>query len=262
MARKYKKNVKIAMGIILFLVTYLICLKIFGNMLDNNELNNNTSTTETQRESTNSLRSQLNYKKNIYMSSENADSIKIESVHWDEVRIIFNQFPSIREVDKFNPIYKGHSDDGIRFETDLDYFRIYTVSKEEFYKVPVTDKEKLESILNESIYTSLGFVKQYKTWNKVQITDGNKTRTLSKWKFDELSYKLISKRIVGKVQPEKNKEKSEYNFVVNIEGDNYTATIETMGEDYVKISSEKGEAYYEVSTILFNYLKEDVFNIK
>ena len=72
---------------------------------------------------------------------------------------------------------------------------------------------------------------------------------------------MSSKRIVGKIQPEKNKERSKYNFTIDIHGDNYTLKIETMGKDYVKISSDKGEAYYEVSIALYEYLREEIFKL-
>ena len=58
---------------------------------------------------------------------------------------------------------------------------------------------------------------------------------------------MSAKRIVGKVQPEKSKERSKYNFTIDIKGENYDIKVETMGKDYVKIISNKGEAYYEVS---------------
>lgn len=73
---------------------------------------------------------------------------------------------------------------------------------------------------------------------------------------------MVEKRVVGKVQPEKSKARSKHNFIINIKGSNYSIIIETMGSDYVKITSEKGEAYYEVPTMLYDYLKNDIFKIK
>ena len=72
---------------------------------------------------------------------------------------------------------------------------------------------------------------------------------------------MSAKRQVGKIQPEKSKERSDYNFTINIKGDNYEVTIETMSKDYVKITSGDLQAYYEVYTGLFEYIKDNVFKI-
>ena len=263
MSRKFNKKGILIISVVIFLSSYLIGFKLITDFFQSkNTEKKQEIKIESEVENPKSLISQLNRKKDIYISTENAESIKVEIPHWDEIRLIFKDFSKIREVDKLEPIYEGYSDDGIRFETDLNFFRIYTVNREEFYKVPVTEKEEFEKMLSESVYTSFDFVKQYKTWESVKISDGEKTKKLSKWNFDELSYKLISKRIVGKVQPEKNMQRSKYNFFITIEGNGYLATIETMGPDYVKITSDKGEAYYEVPKILFNYLKEEIFEIE
>ena len=72
---------------------------------------------------------------------------------------------------------------------------------------------------------------------------------------------MSAKRQVGKIQPEKSKERSDYNFTINIKGENYEVTIETMSKDYVKITSGDLQAYYEVYTGLFEYIKDNVFKI-
>ena len=135
------------------------------------------------------------------------------------------------------------------------------VNKEEYYKIPVSSKDEFKKILEKSIYTSFDFVKQYKTWKEVKITYKDKTKNLSRWKYDDLANTMASKRIVGKVQPEKSKERSDYNFVIQIKADNYEAKIETMGEDYVKISSKDLSSYYEVHTALYTYIKDEVFKL-
>ena len=155
------------------------------------------------------------------------------------------------------PIYNG-----IKFSTDLDVIRIYTVDKEEYYKVPVSYKDELKIIFDKGIYTSFDFIKQYKTWSNVTITYGDKTKNLSKWKYDDLANKMVSKRIVGKVQPEKNRERAEYNFTIDIKADNYEVKVYTMGENYVKIQVGDLVSYYEVHTGLYEYIKENIFKIK
>ena len=41
------------------------------------------------------------------------------------------------------------------------------------------------------------FVKKYKTWKNVIISYGDEKKTIHKWKYDDLVYKMSSKRIVG-----------------------------------------------------------------
>ena len=139
--------------------------------------------------------------------------------------------------------------------------KIYMSNEEVYYKIPVSEKTRFEKVLSGSIYTSFDFVKKYKTWKNVSVSYNDQKKTIHKWKYDDLAYKMSSKRIVGKIQPEKNKERSKYNFTIDIQGDNYTLKIETMGKDYVKISSDKGEAYYEVSIALYEYLREEIFRL-
>ena len=112
------------------------------------------------------------------------------------------------------------------------------------------------------MYASIDSVKKYKSWKSVKISDGNEVKRVKRWKFDDLAYKISVKRIVGKIQPEKSKERSKYNFTINIEGKGYLATIETMGREYVKIVSNEATAYYEIHTGLYDYIKETIFKIK
>ena len=179
----------------------------------------------------------------------------------EEFRYSFNEFSKIRTPDSYKPVFHEYTVYDIRFSTDLNLFRIYTVNEEVYYKIPVSEKTRFEKVLSGSIYTSFDFVKKYKTWKNVSVSYNNQKKTIHKWKYDDLAYKMSSKRIVGKIQPEKNKERSKYNFTIDIQGDNYTLKIETMGKDYVKISSDKGEAYYEVSIALYEYLREEIFRL-
>ncbi|MPN27667.1 hypothetical protein SDC9_175101 [bioreactor metagenome] len=72
---------------------------------------------------------------------------------------------------------------------------------------------------------------------------------------------MAAKRVVGKVQPEKSKERSKYNFVIEIKADNYEAKVEVMGANYVKIESKGLSSYYEVHTALHDYIKDEVFQL-
>ncbi|HSQ89848.1 hypothetical protein [Romboutsia sp.] len=261
--RKLKKGMALILGIILFFVVYFITFNRVRNL---DEKNKEPVKTEEQEEDTRPLINQIKLKEKIYISDSKVENIRIEESYWSNVKVLFSEFTKIRKPESYTPVYNGYSDDGIRFSTDLNYFRAYTVSKEEYYKVPVATKNEFERLLRESIYLSFDFIKQYKSWETVEISYKGQTKKIHKWKFDDLSYKMASKRIVGKVQPEKNKERSKYNFTISIRGKYYNSTIETMGKDYVKMSAGEGKnkakAYYEVHTGLYEYLVSEVFELE
>ena len=121
--------------------------------------------------------------------------------------------------------------------------------------------EELKKILDKSIYTSFDFVKQYKSWKDVKVTYNGTTKSISKWKYDDLANTMAAKRVVGKVQPEKSKDRSKYNFTIQIKADNYDAIIQTMGPEYVKIESKNLSSYYEVHTALYDYIKDEVLKL-
>lgn len=261
--RKLKKSIIMLIGVICFFIVYFAAFKL-GRYLD--EKNVEPVKVEEQEEDTRSLKSQISTKNKIYISDENVESIRIEKEYWEKIKILFSEFAKVRKPESYTPIYNGHSDDGIRFSTDLNYFRVYTVNREEYYKIPVATKKEFKTTLGQSIYLSFDFAKQYKNWKSVEINYENDVKKIHKWKFDDLSYKMGAKRMVGKVQPEKGKERSEYNFTINISGSYYNLKIETMGKDYVKISAGEGEnhaeAYYEVHTGLYEYLLYDIFKLE
>lgn len=257
--RKLKKEVIIILFIVSFFIVYAISFKL-GTYLDKE---NETPVKKVeQEEDTRSLMTQISVKDKIYMSDSKVENVKIEEDYWDGLTFIFKEFSKIRTPENFEPTYHGYSDDGVRFSTDLNYFRVYTVNKEEYYKIPVEEKEEFEKVLKDSIYTSFDLVKQYKAWKSVELVYGKEKKTIHKWKYDDLAYKMAAKRMVGKVQPEKSKERSKYNFAINIEGENYQVKVETMGKDYIKIVSEGDVSYYEVYTGLYEYLKDEIFKIE
>ena len=256
--RKVKRSAIFIIGIISFFIIYFISFKAFSG-LGHKEGSKPVSTEE--KVDSRSLLSQFKSKNKIYISDGNVSNVRMEDEKVEEFRYSFNEFSKIRTPDSYKPVYEGYTDDDIRFSTDLNLFRIYTVNEEVYYKIPVSEKTRFEKVLSGSIYTSFDFVKKYKTWKNVSVSYNDQKKTIHKWKYDDLAYKMSSKRIVGKIQPEKNKERSKYNFTIDIQGDNYTLKIETMGKDYVKISSDKGEAYYEVSIALYEYLREEIFRL-
>lgn len=257
--RKLKKEVIIILFIVSFFIVYAFAFKV-GIYLD--EKNEAPVKKVEQEEDTRSLMLQLSYKDKIYMSDSKVENVKIEKDYWDGFKFLLEGISKIRKPENYEPIYSGYSDDGIRFSTDLSYFRVYTVNKEEFYKIPIENKKEIEKVLKDSIYTSFDLITQYKSWENVQLVYGKDVKSIYKWKYDDLAYKMASKRMVGKVQPEKSKERSKYNFVINIEGEGYKVKVETMGKDYVKIISEDAFSHYEVHTGLYDYLKDDIFKVE
>jgi len=257
--RRVKKSVLVAISIVGFFLIYGVAF--YGFTYEENKDKLKVESKEDEEIDDRPLMKQLTTKKKIYISKGDIENIKVDETYWDEVKYELTKFSKVRKTDKFTPIYTGYSDDGVRFSTDLNLFRIYTVNEEVYYKIPVSEKEQFEKVLDGSIYTSFDFVKKYKTWKDVKVSYDNQKKTIHKWKYDDLSYKMSAKRIVGKIQPEKSKDRSKYNFTIDIQGDNYTIKLETMGKDYVKISSDKGEAYYEVSIALYDYLRETIFNL-
>lgn len=258
--RKLKKPVALVIGIIAFFIIYFISFKMASTF--DKKTDELPKKVENQEESNKSLMGQLKEKEKIYLSDSKVSDVKIEEDSWEEIIYSFVEFKKVRNAESYKPIYEGYSDDGIKFSTDFNYFRVYTVSKEEYYKIPVNSKDAFKDLVDRSLYTSFDLVNQHKSWKSVEISDGKESKSIHKWKFDDLSNKMVSKRLVGKVQPEKSKKRSKYNFTIKIEGDNYKINVETMGRDYVKITSKGSVAYYEVHTGLFDYLKIDIFKIK
>lgn len=262
--RKIKKSAFIIIGIIIFFIIYFLAFNL-GRKLDK-QPESNIKKTNAEIEDTRSLLVQLMVKENIYINDEknkDVSGIKIDKDYWNEIKYAFNEFSDIRTPDTYSELYSGYSDNGIRFSTDLSVFRVYTVNKEEYYKIPVSSKEAFENVIKKSIYTSINFVDKYKSWDKVTITSSTgDSKTLHKWKYDDLANKIVEKRMVGKVQPQKSLERSKLNFAIDIKGSGYEVRLETMGKDYVKISCNKEQSYYEVHTGLFDYIRTEIFKIE
>lgn len=258
--KRIKKNFIIIIGIIIFLIVH-ISVYIFLSKKQPKEEVTHIESISSESENT-PLIKQIKSKNIVYMSDSNLQDVRLEPEYWDKINFFSNQFKKIRKPTDYKSIYEAYTDDGIRFSTDLEIFRIYTVNKEEYYKIPVEEKEAFSKLLKESIYTSIDSVKKYKSWKSAEVVYNNEVKKIRKWKYDDLAYKISVKRIVGKIQPEKSKERSKYNFTINIEGEGYSASIETMGEEYIKVVSDGATAYYEVHNGLYKYLKETIFKIE
>ena len=256
--RKIKKSVFLVAAIILFFSVYIISFTLFSKKESSSKDN---AVKIEEPEDNRSLLKQLKEKDKIYLSDGIVSDVRVDEQLLEELRYSFEDISKIRKPESYGPTYEGYSDDGLKFSTNLDVIRIYTVNEEEYYKIPVVSKDELEKLLNKSIYTSFDFIKQYKTWKEVKITYKDTTKNLSKWKYDDLANTMAAKRVVGKVQPEKSKQRSKYNFVIQIKADNYEAKVEVMGANYVKIESKDLNSYYEVHTALYDYIKDDVFKL-
>ncbi|WP_434797999.1 hypothetical protein [Terrisporobacter vanillatitrophus] len=256
--RKIKKSVFLVAAIILFFGVYIISFTLFSNKNDSSKDN---AVKIQEPEDNRSLLKQLEEKDKIYLSDGTVSDVRVDEELLEELRYSFEDISKIRKPASYESTYEGYSDDGLKFSTNLDVIRIYTVNEEEYYKIPVSSKDEFKKILDKSIYTSFDFIKQYKTWKEVKITYKDTTKNLSKWKYDDLANTMAAKRVVGKVQPEKSKERSKYNFVIEIKADNYEAKVEVMGANYVKIESKGLSSYYEVHTALHDYIKDEVFQL-
>ena len=257
--RKVKKSMLILLGILAFFIVYVGTYIHFAKKQQSEQpvkVENQNS-----KDDTKPLLNQLKSNDTVYISDKNLQDVRIDQEYWEQIRFFSTKFKEVRKPSSYESKYEGYLDNGIRFSTDLDYFRIYTVSKEEFYKIPVSEKKAFDKLLQESIYTSIDSVKKYKTWDSVELICGDKVKKPWRWHYDELAYKISVKRLVGRIQPEKSKERSKYNFTVKIHGDGYSIVLETMGKDYVKITSDKATAYYEVHGGLYEYLKNDIFDL-
>lgn len=256
--RRIKRSVFVVIAIILFFCVYIGSF-IFFSSKNNSSKENAVKIEDT--EDNRSLLKQLGEKEKIYLSDAIVSDVRVEEESLEELRYSFEDISKIRKPASYKSTYEGYSDDGLKFSTNLDVIRIYTVNKEEYYKIPVSSKDEFKKILDKSIYTSFDFIKQYKTWKEVKITYKDTTKNLSKWKYDDLANTMAAKRVVGKVQPERSKQRSKYNFVIEIKADNYEAKVKIMGANYVKIESKNLNSYYEVHTALYDYIKDDVLKL-
>jgi hypothetical protein len=259
--RKVRNEFLIVGWILVFFCVYLVTFNNISNKQDK-IIEENIKKTQTPKIDNRDLLTQIKDQEAIYIDDDQLKDVYLEEEYWRQFKFFFEDFKGgVRKPDTYKPIYEGHSDNNIRFSTDLSYFRVYTVNKEEYYKVPAYEKKEFEAFLNKSIYTSFDVIKKYKSWDEVTVTYNGDTKDISNRKYNDLTYKMIQKRIVGKVQPEKSKERSKYNFTIDIKGNKYKLKVDTMGKDYVKITYNSDVAYYEVHESLYNYLKNDIFKI-
>ncbi|TQQ84016.1 hypothetical protein EXD82_08955 [Peptacetobacter hominis] len=266
MSGKSSFNTKfyVVVGLTVFIVLYLIGFFIIGGRMNKNDEDETDNTIQVEENNSQneeySLLSKLESSSDIYLSTEGGDDIKLEKERWEEMEYYFDEMVKIRGAESYKPVVSGHTSSGIKFSTDFEFLRIYNVEKEEYYKIPVSKKEEFKGIVNGAIYTSFDFVMNEANWKKLYISKGEDVKTIHGWKYKEVSEKIRYKRLVGKIQPEKAKERTDVNYVMVIEGEGFEAKVETMGPDYIKITSNDCVAYYEIYEDFYNYLTDDIFS--
>ena len=112
--RKVKKGVIVAISIVAFFIIYGFAFWA-GTYLDNKD-NPKVETKGDEEIDERPLMKQLSSKKNIYMSNEVVENIKVDETYWEEVKYELTKLSQVRKSDKFTPIYTGYSDDGVRLD--------------------------------------------------------------------------------------------------------------------------------------------------
>lgn len=196
--------------------------------------------------------------KKIFLTYKNASNIKIEKQSMNDLKYFFNEISKIRAVENYKPTYVGYTNTGVKFSTDLVYFKLYDLQSEEFYKVPINSKKSFEKLLIKSIFTSFDFLSRYDMWNEVVLKYKDESKQIFPWSKNDLAHTLLFKREVGKVQPEKYA--NEKNYEMDVKGDIFSLKIETRSQDFIKVTCKGATTYYEVEPTFYNYLKEEVFS--
>lgn len=273
----YRKN-KIAFIVLCILFFFLIYIGVFSMTRDNienykstdvldvdtgNEKNKVEKQLEIKKkeESKKPLTILLSESKKIYISDDEVENIKITGAILENFDRNLEMFVKIRSIDEnFNPKNSGYSEDNIKFQTDFNYMRISKGNRTENYKIPVAMKDDFETLYRRMIYTSVDFISSKKGLGKIEVYHKNDRKRIMPWDKADLVYKILYKREVGKIQPEKEFSNTKDNYTIKMEKSGVKVTIQTMGKDFIKVICGDNTAYYEVYTDLYNYLHDDVFN--
>ena len=198
--------------------------------------------------------------KKIYISDEETENIKISGETLEQFKRKAEVFVKVRNLDDdFKTSNKGYTDNSLNFKTDFNYFVITSGKRVENYKVPVSMKAELEAEYRKLIYTSVDFITNKENMGSIRIYHGDESKKVWPWKKDDLIYKILYKREVGKIQPEKEFKKSKDNYTIKMEKSGVKIFIQTMGKDFIKVTCGDNTAYYEVFPELYNYLHDEVF---
>lgn len=271
---KLNKTVLIILVIILFFLVYSFSFKVFRKWISSSPKTDivnidtrgekNRVQQELERKEIEdrkkSVLLRFNESKKMFISSGNIEDIKVEGEMMDNFNRITISFVKLRGIDgKFEPDNRGKTNTGIEFETDFNYFVVKDRDKTEYYKIPVAVKSDFQSMYNRMIFTSVDYIVNKKDLGKIRVCKGNDEKGIMPWKKDDLIHKILYKREVGKIQPEKDFRKSKKNFTIKIKKSNRDIIIQTMGKDFIKVTSGDNIAYYEVYKDLYEYLDTEIF---
>lgn len=275
--KKLNKSAIIIIAIIVFFLLYFLSFKLARGYLVKHGSNDTTNVmnvendgekTEVQKE-IEMKKTQENKKgalerfkesKKMYISDEEVKNIKVEGETLESFKRSMSNFVVVRSVgEEFHPDNKGKTNNDVRFETDFNYFQVTAGNKKEYYKIPVSDKEDFRNMYRRMIYTSVDFITNGDKIGEMKLYHKNEEKKVWPWKKKDLIHKILYKREVGKIQPEKEFSKSKQNYTIKIKKSGVELSIQTMGKDFIKVHCGDNIAYYEVYTDLYDYLSKDVF---
>ena len=266
--------VRVVVVILIFMLLYSISFKMArinidkGQTMDIMSVDTGGEKTKTQEameakkaeDAKKTLLVRFKESKKIYISNEETENIKISGETLEQFKRKTEVFVKVRNLDDdFKTSNKGYTDNNLHFKTDFNYFVITSGKRVENYKVPVSMKAELESEYRKLIYTSVDFITNKENMGSIRLYHGDKSKKVWPWKKDDLIYKILYKREVGKIQPEKEFRKSKDNYTIKMEKSGEEIYIQTMGKDFIRVTCGDNIAYSEVYPELYNYLHDEVF---
>ena len=266
--------VRVVVVILIFMLLYSISFKMArinidkGQTMDIMSVDTGGEKTKTQEameakkaeDAKKTLLVRFKESKKIYISNEETENIKISGETLEQFKRKTEVFVKVRNLDDdFKTSNKGYTDNNLHFKTDFNYFVITSGKRVENYKVPVSMKAELEAEYRKLIYTSVDFITNKENVGSIRLYHGDKSKKVWPWKKDDLIYKILYKREVGKIQPEKEFRKSKDNYTIKMEKSGVKIYIQTMGKDFIRVTCGDNTAYYEVYPELYNYLHDEVF---
>ena len=198
--------------------------------------------------------------KKVYISDDQVKNIKIDGATLDSFKRSMSNFVKVRDVsDDFKPQNEITTNNNIVLKTDFNYMVAQAGNKQESYKIPVSEKEDFQNMYRRMIYTSVEFITNGDKIGEVKLYNKNNEKRVWFWQKKNLIRKILYKREVGKIQPEKEFRKTKENYTIKIDKSGVVVSIQTMGRDFIKVKCGDNVAYYEVYPDLYDYLNGKVF---
>ena len=269
---KFNKKRLMILGLIVFFIVYILSFNFISSKFSQKDdktseitATNNKNSGETleqreileseKRESNKDLIVRFKEANKIYIGDNRANHIKITGSSLQTFDRLITNFVKIRNVNNdFSPVCSGKSSNGVRFLTDFNYFELIDKNKTVHYKIPVSYKNDFQNLYRRLIYTSVEFITNGEDIGSIKVYSGNDSKSVWFWNKKELLNKLLYKREVGKIQPEKEFQKIKDNYTVKMDKSGVKISIQTMGKDFVKVTCGDNIAYYEVYPDLYTYL--------